>query len=421
MLLASMKGYSQMTLNDCLIYARDHAHENLINRYEIEKSAVDVRLSAANMMPNVGLYANGNMSFGRNIDPETNTYDNKQTLSTGFGVQMSMPIFDGLVNLNNLKSARVAKQQREKSAQIKEDQISLEVIRAFYQVSYCKAMVEQMEQQLEQDRKQLLATERGVQLGTKSGADVAELKALVANDEFELLNQQNLLSKSFMTLRASMGMTPVADPLDLIEEDQEESVASVEVHPKIEEAVLAVKGSRYDLRAAKGAYSPSISFSGGVSTSYYKMMGTKAVYPSFSKQWHDNMGEYIGLSINIPLFNGLSSTNRVKKASLALKENMIRLEQTRYEVEHELREAQLDYDSSADELTAAIRRMEAEKIANDATRRKFELGSASALDLYASATKLATARASMEGKRIQKIINLLTLKYCRGEKLIKEQ
>ena len=98
-----MTAAAQMSLNDCLVYARDHAHGNILGSLEVERANIDKRLAAADLMPHVGLSSSGNISFGRNIDPETNTYDNKKTLSTGFGLQMSLPLFDGLVSINNLK------------------------------------------------------------------------------------------------------------------------------------------------------------------------------------------------------------------------------------------------------------------------------------------------------------------------------
>ena len=190
-LLAFHGAKAQMTLNDCLIYAREHAHANVISRLDIEKAEADRRIAAAELMPYLSLSSSGNLSFGRNIDPETNTYDNKQTLSTGFGLQMSLPLFDGLVNINNLKAARVARLRNVEAAQIEEDRISLEVVSSFYNVAYCKAMVTQMRQQLERDSTDLMATRRGEKLGIKSGADVAEMAAIVAADEYELSNQTN--------------------------------------------------------------------------------------------------------------------------------------------------------------------------------------------------------------------------------------
>lgn len=419
-LMAAQSVMAQMTLNDCLVYARDHAHANVINRLEVQKSEADKRIAASELMPYVGLSSSGNISFGRNIDPETNTYDNKKTLSTGFGLQMSLPLFDGLVNVNNLKAANVAKLRTEQAAQVEQDRISLEVIRSFYNVSYCKAMVEQMKQQLERDSTDLLSTERGYGLGIKSGADVAELKALVATDEYELSNQRNLLAKAYLKLRSDMGMELSDSPLDLVETESEATSANDAVNPRIAEAELALKESKLYLRAAKGAYSPRISLNGGVTTSYYKMIGAGITAPSFREQWKNNMGEYIGFSVTIPLFTGLSTTNRMKRAAIEVKQSQTRLDQTRYEIEKETAEAALDLKAATDEHTAAAKRMEAEQLAFKAVRRKFELGDASAIDLYTSGAKLATARANLEGKRIQKIISSITLAYYHGEKLIKE-
>lgn len=409
-----------MTIDDCLRYAREHAHRNKIGRLEIKRADIEVRLYSSSMMPYLQLYGNGNMSFGRNIDPETNTYDTKQTLSTGFGVQISMPLFDGLVNLNNFKSARAARLKMRQTAQAEEDAVSMDVIKAFYQVFYYKAIVEQMEQQFERDTRELTAAEKGVQLGTKSGADVAELKALVSGDEFQLVNSQNLLSKAYMDLRAAMGMELSDSPLDLDEEYEPSGSGIITKHPKIAEGELDVEIGKYDLRAAKGLYFPVISLTGGVSSSYYKMMGTDAVYPSFEKQFKDNMGEFIGVSLSIPLFDGLSTASKVRRASILLKEKEVRLEQIKYEMEKEISVAELDYISSQKELDAACRRVDAETVAYEATKRKYELGQASALDLYTSSSKLSAAKAELVGKKIQKIINLFTLRYSRGEKLIKD-
>lgn len=409
-----------MTLNDCLVYARDHAHTNIINRCEVDKAAASRRMAAADLMPYIGFSSSGNVSFGRNIDPETNTYDNKKTLSTGFGLQMSLPLFDGLVSVNNLKAARVAELRQLQTAQIEQDMVSLDVIRAFYNVSYCRAMTEQMERQLARDSTDLRATERGEQLGTRSGADVAALRALVAADRYELSNQRGLFEKAVLGLRAAAGMPLDGDRLDLVEDSTDFAPAGIDaVHPRVAEAELSVRQSECELRAARGSFSPKISLNGGVSTSFYKMMGSDVPVPGFGRQWRDNMGEYVGFSVSIPLFTGLANVNRVKRARIELSESRARLDRTRYEIEKETAEAALDLSTATAGLEAAASRLEAEETAFSAVRRKFELGSASALDLHTAGAQLATARANFEGMRIQKIISAIILAYYQGGKLIK--
>lgn len=409
-----------MTLNDCLVYARDHAHRNIVNSIEVRQAAADSRLAASALMPEVDLSASGNMSFGRNIDPETNTYDNRKTLYSGFGLQMSIPLFDGLVGVNNLRAAKTGRLRREEGARADADEISIEVIKAFYNVSYCKAMVGQMEQQLERDLSNLRAVEKGVELGTKSGADLAEVEAIVAADRYELTNQNSLLEKAHLRLKSCMGM-PMDDGAvpELTEEEYEGEADAGFENPRIAEARLALKESRYYLKAAKGRFSPVISLNMGVSTSYYRIYGDGYQTPRFSQQWRDNMGRYVGFTVGVPLFTGLSRINGVRKASLEVSRREILLDEARYEADRQKAEARLDLESAVEELCAAEARVRAEEAAYNAVQRKFELGGASAIDLYTSGAKLATARANFEGKRIRRIISRILLGYYNGEKLIK--
>lgn len=410
-----------MTLRDCLLYAREHAHANRLNRMETEVAAADKRISAADLMPYIGVGSSGSLSFGRNIDPETNTYDNKKTLGTGFGLEMSLPLFDGLVRINNHKALKAAEQRKRKAQEIEEDRISLEVVKGFYNISFCRAMVGQMESQLKRDSTDHAAALRSLELGTKNGADVAELEAIVAADRYELINQQNLLKKAYLTLRTSMGMPISEEPIAISEESvPENSTDILRTLPEIEEAQWAVKESRMYLRSAKGGYSPRISFNAGISTSYYRMMGVQGEFPSFSRQFRDNIGEYLGLSFTFAIFDGLATRNRVKKATIQLHENELRFEQTRYQIDQSTEEARFDHEAAIEELTAATSRLKAEQLANKAMRRKYELGAASAIELYTSSSKLAQAEANLIGKRIQWIISEITLRYYQGYPLIND-
>lgn len=416
-----------MSLRECLLYARSHSRENRIRRLEEEMAKADKGMAASALMPEVSLSGNGNISFGRNIDPETNTYDNKKTLYTGFGLGASMPLFDGLARINTLKAYRIAMLKSRKATEATEDMTSFAVIKAFYKALYCKAIVDQMEEQLDRDRRILAATRLGEETGTKSGADVAEIEALVASDEYELLNSRNLLSKAYLDLRYEMGMEPTGEQLELYDDTAGISFTDepsfrpdiADVNPRIAEATLAVKEGLYNLRSAKGQLFPRISVNGGISTSYYRMIGDHGAAPGFSKQWHDNMGQYIGMSIIIPLFTGLSNINRIKRAKAEYIERQTRLDQTRLEIERLKEEAAIDFRGSVEEWRSAGVRLEAEKTAYKAVERKFELGSASAIDLSTAGTRLIKARAALESKRAEAVISRITLEYYYGRPLIR--
>ncbi len=219
-----------------------------------------------------------------------------------------------------------------------------------------------------------------------------------------------------------MGLLLSDTPLNIAQDFNYQSFPEFRrILPEIEEAEMALKEDAMYLRAAKGGYSPRISFSAGVSTSYYRMMGIKMEVPSFARQFRDNMGEYFSLSFSLPIFDGLATANKVKKACLQLQESRVRLEQTQYQISQAGEEARLDHEAAMEELTAASRRLEAEQIAYEAMRRKYELGAVSAIDLYTSSSKLAVAEANLVGKRIQRVISEITLRYYQGYPLINDK
>lgn len=185
------------------------------------------------------------------------------------------------------------------------------------------------------------------------------------------------------------------------------------------QAEYELRRSRYQLRAARGNFMPRISLSGGISTSYYKVLDSDYKAPSFSAQWHNNMGQYVGFSLSLPLFDGLANVNRLKRAKLNYRQQQVELDKTRYEIEREMNEALLDVNAAESEWHAAEARVEAEKQSNRAMQRKYELGGVSALDLYTSNSKLATAHATLVGKRIQTIINKIIYEYYQGVPLIR--
>lgn len=410
-----------MTLRDCLLYAREHADANRLARMATRQGEARARLALSDMLPTADLYASGNLSFGRNIDPGTNTYDTRRTLSTSFGVEMRVPLFDGLVSLHGLRAAQASARSLLQRELAEQDRISLEVVRAFYNVSYCQAMTGQAAEELERDSLQLLATRRGYELGSKSGADVAELEATVAADEYALTDRRNKLAEAWLDLRSTMGMEPESTPLLLRDDETTDSSTPMRGElPQETEARLDVRRGELELKGAKGAFSPRISLTAGVTTSYYTFTGDGGTLPGFGRQWRDNMGQYIGVSVGIPLFDGLAGVNRVRLARASLAESRLRLEQTRRETATERARAMLAASSAEEEYAAAKRRLEAEEEAYRMTTRRYELGSASAVELHTSGARLATARATLEGKRIQKIINSIVLDYYNGHPLIKE-
>ena len=256
-----------MTLQECLVYARDHSSVNLQNRYSYEQQRIALQNSAMQFLPYISASANANLSFGRGIDPETNTYGTKQNLGTSFGLSMSLPLFDGLVNINNYRMNKSYVRTSQTTAQMRADEVSLAVIRAFYNVVYCEELVRQVGLSLEVAQENLRQTRRQEQMGLKSRADVDEMSATVADNEYQLVNQQNLLDIARLDLKAAMSW-PVEREIEVdgrLQSIDKESNFSCDINlmelPQAKIAGEKLHQRKLAVRIARGNFVPEISLS----------------------------------------------------------------------------------------------------------------------------------------------------------------
>ncbi len=416
-----------MTLQECLVYAREHSAVNVQNRYSYEQQRIALQNSAMQFLPYISASANANISFGRGIDPETNTYGTKQTLGTGFGLSMSLPLFDGLVNVNNYKMNKSYVRESENNARKSADEVSLAVIKTFYNVVYCKELVKQVELSLEVARENLRQTERQESLGMKSRADVDEMTAIVAENEYSLVNQQNLLNIALIDLKAAMSW-PVEKELGidcrLQNPASEEGVFSCDMDilqlPAAKIAGEKLRQRKLAVRIARGNFIPSISLSGGISTSYYKTLNMNYDAAPFHRQFKDNIGKSISTGISIPIFGRLSRYNSLRSSKLSYKIQQAAYDETMRSLRTEMMKLVMNLEGARKEYLSSISRLTAVEGSHAANQRKYELGKISALELSTSSSRLAQARATLTGKQIQLIIQKMQYDYYNGKPYIKE-
>ncbi|MCC8096615.1 MAG: TolC family protein [Tannerellaceae bacterium] len=125
-------------------------------------------------------------------------------------------------------------------------------------------------------------TQRKEELGLKSLADVAQMEAQVATDEYNLTNYQNLYHTNLLSLKESMNF-PVDEELqvDLAVKEKSylpgyDSVTDIyeyakENNPAALKADLQLRQLKLQHKIAKGDYFPTISFYGQIYTNYYNI------------------------------------------------------------------------------------------------------------------------------------------------------
>ena len=177
-----------------------------------------------------------------------------------------------------------------------------------------------------------------------------------------------------------------------------------------------MESARHTLGVARAAFFPTVSLSAGVNSSYYRNLDA-ARTTAFRQQLKNNLGEYVSLSISIPLFNRLGNIATLRRAK-----NNVRIAEEQYaakrmELEVLRQQAHLDVKAYQQECVQGTAKVAADSLAYELVRQQYAEGLASPVDLQASATTLLQSRASLLQSRLMVGVKEMMVRYYEGEPL----
>ena len=409
----------EWTLDRCIDYALTHATDIRKKVVEADNARQDRGAALGNFLPSVSAKVGAQFSWGRNVDPETNTYNTITTFNNSYSVGGSLTLFDGAQTWNAFRKARLAVRRSDNALAIAKDEKAIEVMERYVDAVYNEAALRIAEDKLADSRSLLDKTRRMEELGEKSYPDVAQIEAQVAEDEYQVEHQRTAMEKARVELMKAMG-APIDSKLMLrargLTTDFEgggglkaEAAGGLLARKALEaENNLAI--SRLDYKIACGRLWPSISIGGGVSTGYYKNLSSDALGTSFSRQMKDNLGEYVYASLSIPLFN-FSAIKNIKKARNNVRLAEIEREETMLKINSDYRQALLDRDGYIKEVALMERKVANDSIAHHLNSRKYEEGMLSTFDLHTSAQTLHNSKVRLLQTRLMAEIKKRLVEY----------
>lgn len=325
-LLTPLYAQEKMTLEACMKYAIEHSTSVQQQEIALEDARQNYIGAVASAMPSINASTGGTMNYGRSIDPETNTYTTTSTFNNSYSLSGSLTVFNGLSTINTIKATKVMRAMGVEELQLARDQIAMNTMSAYFDVVYYYGTVEIAQEQLRTSQLELKQVQEQYELDLKAPADVAEVEAQVANYDYLLTEQQSNLELALIELRKVMNY-PQEEPLEidtevdiegmLITETLEEVLNYALVYnPQIRSKEMNSRYYELNYASTKGRYLPSISLSGGFSTNYFVNVDSPGNYAKYFNQLGNNRGYYVGMSMSIPIFSGLSRRVAKHRAKL---------------------------------------------------------------------------------------------------------
>ena len=398
------------SLDDCMKYAVEHATEVKREVVNARQRKQDYQHAVAGFLPTVTGGVQGQYAWGRNIDPETNTYNNVTTFNNYYQLYAELNVFDGFATINALKQAKLSRDYSATAMQKIQDDRAIDVMQKYVDAAYAEASIQIASEKLNESKRMLAKMKRLYELGEKGRPDVVQMESQVAEDEYNLTHQENVAKQSLLALKSAMNF-PVDEELKiLINEEQNlkltsdnkvvpESGVNYEtvyqgfqnISPDLKSAEYEVERARYDYKIAKGRLLPSLSLGGGISTNYYKNLSQKGQYDGFASQFRNNQGEYLALTLSIPIYNS-DRWHSVKKARNDWQLAQVNLEETRRKLHDQIAQAVMDAEGYAKELHQMQKKVASDSLAYHMSGRKFEEGMLSTFDLHTAAQTLLESR-----------------------------
>ena len=417
------------SLDDCMKYAVKHATEVKREVVNVRQRKQDYQHAVAGFLPTVSGGVQGQYAWGRNIDPETNTYNNVTTFNNYYQLYAELNVFDGFATINAFKLARLSRDYSTTAMQRTQDNIAIDVMQKYVDAAYAEASIQIASEKLDESNRMLAKMKRLYELGEKGCPDVVQMESQVAEDEYNLTHQENVAKQSLLALKSAMNF-PVDEELKLelksgYKEVSESGVNYETVYqgfqhisPDLKSAEYEVERARYDYKIAKGRLLPSLSLGGGISTNYYKNLSQKGQYDGFASQFRNNQGEYLALTLSIPIYNS-DRWHSVKKARNDWQLAQVNLEETRRKLHDQIAQAVMDAEGYAKELHQMQKKVASDSLAYHMSSRKFEEGMRSTFDFHTAAQTLLESRIKELQMQMLLIIKQRLVAYYQGENLIK--
>ena len=417
------------SLDDCMKYAVEHATEVKREVVNARQRKQDYQHAVAGFLPTVTGGVQGQYAWGRNIDPETNTYNHVTTFNNYYQLYAELNVFDGFVTINALKQAKLSRDYSATAMRKIQDDRAIDVMQKYVDAAYAEASIQIASEKLNESKRMLAKMKRLYELGEKGRPDVVQMESQVAEDEYNLTHQENVAKQSLLALKSAMNF-PVDEELKLELKSGYKEVSESGVNyeivyqgfqhisPDLKSAEYEVERARYDYKIAKGRLLPSLSLGGGISTNYYKNLSQKGQYDGFASQFRNNQGEYLALTLSIPIYNS-DRWHSVKKAHNDWQLAQVNLEETRRKLHDQIAQAVMDAEGYAKELHQMQKKVASDSLAYHMSSRKFEEGMLSTFDLHTAAQTLLESRIKELQMQMLLIIKQRLVAYYQGENLIK--
>lgn len=454
------------SLQDCVTYAMQN---NIgVKQSEVQAQIADItyQQSKSSALPTANFSNNDGMRFGKSSNPSTGILENQNYFSVSLGFQTSVQLFNFFSRKNSIQANEWSKLAAVASVNKLKNDLALNVANSYLQVLLAQEQVNIAKVQVQQSSSQLAIVRKQVNAGTLPELNAIEIEAQLANDSSTLVSAQGNVTDLKYALKASMNLdasedfdieTPPVEtiPLIPIADLQPDYVYSLALKNQPQQQVdeYQLNSAKKSVLAAKGALYPSLSAYGALSTNYgyfrtpvynqiftgygpsgyvvsngtggfldvqkplYTVGGRKGYITTdpLGTQFSNNFGQQFGLSLNIPLLNGLQAKGAYRTARLNVRNLEYQKEQNDANLKQNIYRAYNLATVAIETLAASHRAVSSAQETYDFSVKRYDVGMLTTLELITNQNNLFKAKLQYLSNKYDYVFKMKVLEFYKGQ------
>jgi outer membrane protein len=411
------------TLEGCINYAREHNITIKRQKLSAEHTSNVHKQSKYDKIPTFNAFSNYQIGFGRRIDNVTNNYTTETTQFINMGVNSEVVLFRGFTKKHQTKQDYQNMLAAIEQVAETENDISLLITSYYLNVLFAKELLAVAKAQYEVTQLQVNRTQKLVDAGSVAMGDLLLVKSQLAREHMVVADQENNLAISTLNLAQLLDFenasgfdieSPVLPNIPPVAPENADNVyrAALVIMPQIKRDEYNLEASRYQLKKSKGYLYPYLSMGGGWTTQASK----NKIQPDWdlSNSLSNNLNSYVGMTLNIPIFNGLQARMGVKNSKIAVLDAQYALQAEKLELRKEIEQARADAIASQNKYMAGTEAVNSTQEAFSYTEKRFEVGMVNSVDYNTAKTDLMRAQSELLQSKYEYVLRTKVLDFYKG-------
>ena len=430
MMSLSMSAQEKWTLRECIDYAMQNSI-TLKQAHLTKQTATETRKqSQAALFPS--LSASSNQSFGYRpwqssgmatvSNGTVNSSVTKTYYNGTYGINASWTLWNGNQNHNQVKANKLSEEQAELKIEQSANSIQEQIAQLYVQILYMNEAIGVNRESLEASKKNEERGQEMVNVGKMSKADLAQLSAQRAMEEYNLVEAESNLANYKLQLKQLLEITgEQAFDVAMPTASDQQALANIPsvmnvyeqaltLRPEIKNTELALQASDVQLKIARAGYLPTLSMTGGVGTSTTSNNSNK-----WGEQMKTNFDASAGIGISIPIFDQRKARTAVNKAKIQHEQALLDQQDQQKKLYSTIEGFWLDAQTNQEKFRAASATVESEQQSYDLLQEQFNLGLKNIVELLNGKVSLLQAQQSKLQSKYTTILKQQLLKFYQGE------